>query len=76
MHTTRKLVSCESERAVALRFDASPARGRDHTELFFQDLQRLLESEFKFPTVVKYKDPEGDKVSMKKQSDFEVWTSI
>jgi hypothetical protein len=37
-----------------------------------QDLQRQLEKEFKFAPVIKYKDPEGDKVSMKKQGDFEV----
>ena len=37
-----------------------------------QDLQKQLEKEFKFVPVIKYKDPEGDKVSMKKQGDFEV----
>lgn len=37
-----------------------------------QDLQRLVEKEFKFSPVIKYKDPEGDKVSMKKQGDLEV----
>jgi hypothetical protein len=40
--------------------------------VYEQDLQRQLEKEFKFAPVIKYKDPEGDKVSMKKQGDFEV----
>ncbi|ELR12152.1 SAM domain (Sterile alpha motif) domain containing protein [Acanthamoeba castellanii str. Neff] len=42
----------------------------------YKDLQKQLEKEFKFVPVIKYKDPEGDKVSMKKQGDFEYALSL